>query len=314
MTKRLFIFAGYDKGGIIDDYIFHYLRTLSEFGDIIFYMDNDIPESELNKIRAIPNMLSAGANRHKEYDFGSYKRGYNYAKNNGILENYDWVYFCNDSVYGPCRPFEPFLKNLESSDADFTGVHFSKTAMHPAHLQSFFTGMRPDIFLSDWFGEFLNGVRHITDKMDIAYQYEIMQSLLISRRKFKMHSYLKQLRGNIVYYKPAKVLKSNCPFIKKATFVTDKIFEKPKTLCSAQIALDIMPPDMMGMILKHARRDGPAQLDRILGLNKTHHYIRSTIRTFVRMDDLRTRKFYIRVLGIPVFWIKKKVNNEKNMH
>ena len=53
MTKRLFLFAGYDKDGIVDDTLIYYLSELSKLGDIVFVMDNDASETELNKIKQI---------------------------------------------------------------------------------------------------------------------------------------------------------------------------------------------------------------------------------------------------------------------
>ena len=79
MAKRLFIFAGYDKDCIVDETLLHYLRSLSELGDIVFAMDNNLPDSEINKIKSIKNILSATAVNHGEYDFGSYKIGFKYA-------------------------------------------------------------------------------------------------------------------------------------------------------------------------------------------------------------------------------------------
>ena len=51
MTKRLFIFAGYDANGIIDDALIHYVRALSRHGDIVLCMDSDCKKSELDKIK-----------------------------------------------------------------------------------------------------------------------------------------------------------------------------------------------------------------------------------------------------------------------
>lgn len=110
--KRLALFAGYDKEGIIDDYVIFYLQELSKNADIIYVADCQMQESQLDKIR--PYTLKAIATRHEEYDFGSYKRAYFYAKENGILPHYDYIILCNDSVYGP-------LFNLFNSSADTGG-------------------------------------------------------------------------------------------------------------------------------------------------------------------------------------------------
>ena len=49
--KILTIFAGYDKDNIIDDYVLFYLKELSKFSDIIYIVDCEMPETELNKIK-----------------------------------------------------------------------------------------------------------------------------------------------------------------------------------------------------------------------------------------------------------------------
>ena len=69
-AKRLFLFAGYDKSGIIDNTLLHQIRALSELGDVIFVMDNDASDDMLANVTQIPNVLHASATRHGEYDFG----------------------------------------------------------------------------------------------------------------------------------------------------------------------------------------------------------------------------------------------------
>jgi hypothetical protein len=48
--------------------------------------------------------------RHEEYDFGSYKRGYSYLREKGVLDKVDKLIFCNDSVIFQGRSLEPFFK------------------------------------------------------------------------------------------------------------------------------------------------------------------------------------------------------------
>lgn len=122
MKKRIFIFASYDQDCIIDKLVLHYLKSLSKLGDIIFFADSNHPEKELGKVRRIPNVIFANAERHGEYDFGSYKRGLIWAEQQGIPKNYEWLYFLNDSVAGPFLPLEPVFDDLEEADTDFTGL------------------------------------------------------------------------------------------------------------------------------------------------------------------------------------------------
>ncbi|MHC4553668.1 MAG: rhamnan synthesis F family protein, partial [Planctomycetota bacterium] len=99
MTKRLAIFAGYDGKGQIHDYVVYYLKELKKVADIVFVSDNHFTAESLAPIQDL--IIHSICLPHGEYDFGSYKRGYCWAKETGLLDEYDSLIFCNDSVFGP---------------------------------------------------------------------------------------------------------------------------------------------------------------------------------------------------------------------
>ena len=167
LTKRLFLFAAYDKDCLIDDTLLYYLEALSKLGDIIFTMDNDTPAKEMAKLDRIPNILHASAQRHGEYDFGSYKRGYIWATDNQILDNYDWIYLANDSVLGPMGDLESMLVNIESRGADCVGMVSNDPQLLPAHIQSWFVGLKRHVATSKFFRDFITNVAHQTDKLSV---------------------------------------------------------------------------------------------------------------------------------------------------
>jgi len=218
MVKRLFIFAGYDKDGIVDNTLLHYLRSLSELGDIIFTMDNDAQDSELNKIREIKNVLYVAAARHGEYDFGSYKRGYFYARDHGILDKYDWVYFANDSVYGPLWNLGPVLQDLEGRGVDLTGMTDFENAPTPVQVQSWFVGISKKVATSKFLADFLATVKHQDTKQLVVLKYEVGLSQTILRHGFSMSTIVSGEIGekcHTVYARPIEILKKGVPFIKK---------------------------------------------------------------------------------------------------
>ena len=106
--KRVAIFASYNKQGIIADYILYYLRGLQSVVESIIYIsDNAVKPEEQKKLDGI--VIYKECKRHGCYDFGSYRRGFEWADNNGILDDADELIFCNDSCYGPVFPFENVL-------------------------------------------------------------------------------------------------------------------------------------------------------------------------------------------------------------
>ncbi|MDR1361219.1 MAG: hypothetical protein LBJ18_02820 [Rickettsiales bacterium] len=249
-SRRLFIFAGYDASGIIDDSALLYARALSSLGDIIFFMDNNAAESELNKFRKIPNVLFAGAARHNEYDFGSYKRGFEFAKNHGILENYDWVYFVNDSVYGPLTPMRGVLEKLESDGSDAVAmVATTRVFKKQKFIESWFWGISPRVFLLDEFQQFIAGVKRQPTKEAIAAIYERGITDLLCRNNFATATaYDTGNRG--IYNRPERLFRRGLPFVKKASLT------RHNGELGAQIAriLRRTPAPMRAAIMQNANR------------------------------------------------------------
>jgi lipopolysaccharide biosynthesis protein len=217
-AKRLFIFAAYDpadpRRGVIDDSLLVYLRELSRLGDIVLYMDNDVDPAQMKKLA--PYVLHAGAGRHGEYDFGSYKRAYIWARDNLRLADYDWVYMVNDSVYAPTRPLRPIIGRLESAGWKTTGMVFNPSKRHP-HIQSWFIGMSPAVFLSKWFDEFIRDIRPQNQKGVVTHLYEHGFTRQLAAKNIPWGcEYTIKNRG--VYNRVEYLFRHGFPFIKKSAF------------------------------------------------------------------------------------------------
>ena len=75
--KNTAIYAAYSEDGTISDYVVTYLKKLKEIApNIIYVTDNQMSKNELRKIKPYANHVIA--HRHGEYDWGSFKRGYNW--------------------------------------------------------------------------------------------------------------------------------------------------------------------------------------------------------------------------------------------
>ena len=92
--KRLAVFTHFDKNNIIEDYVVYYVNQLKKYCEKVLFLSlSDLPKEEQQKLEDVILV------KHNEYDFGSYKRGFNYAKDTGMLEDIDEILFVNDSVY-----------------------------------------------------------------------------------------------------------------------------------------------------------------------------------------------------------------------
>lgn len=218
MVRRLFIFAAYDKDNIIDNALMFYLCALGKIGDIVFVMDNDLPKDQLDLVASLPNVLYANAERHGEYDFGSYKRGFAWAKDDDILGKYDWVYFVNDSVYGPIGKLEDILNRLENSGRAFVGMLENSDKGVARHVQSWFMGIDRNLVMHAAVHEFWGRISKLENKNQICIQYEVGFSELIKNLGYDLVTVFAQCnyKSNVIYRQPYRALRHGVPFIKKS--------------------------------------------------------------------------------------------------
>lgn len=174
MTKRLCLFAGYSKQNIIEDYVVYYLKKLSEYADIYYCADCDMPKEELLKIKPYTKLCLA--QRHKKYDFGSWGILYNKIFN---LTDYDELILANDSMFGPLYPLENIFKKMEKVNVSAWSLCANKFMM------SFFVVLKPEVFATQWFKDFITDIKTEMAKNDIVRIYEKKISAIIEEHGLK---------------------------------------------------------------------------------------------------------------------------------
>ncbi len=212
--RRLFLFAGYNKYKFVDHMLLRYLHALSQLGDIVFVMDNELSDEETEKLASIPNMLHIQAQTHGEYDFGSYKRAYQFAARNKILGKYDWIYFVNDSVLGPLFKLGPVLEKLESNGTDVVGMFQCVRGDVPRHIQSWFLGMSGAVAGREYVAAFMDKIKKQPSKQLIILKYEIGFSLILQANGATFSAVAEGNRD--LYVSPYLQIENGIPFLKKA--------------------------------------------------------------------------------------------------
>ena len=257
--KRLVVFAGYDKDNIIDDYVIYYIKELKKIADIIYVSDCNMLDNELQKISDYCLHIING--RHEEYDFGSYKRGYLYAKENNLLNNYDYLILCNDSCYGPLFNFQEIVKNMENKNTDVWGMFYClQDKENDEHLQSYFLAIKSKVYLSEYFDNFLSSVKKEKDKWEVVRKYEIGLGILLKKENVSI-SYLlnsnikdkEEDNNNVPFFNATKAIQCGFPFLKilvlkEFVFLKFTIYDLKKVLNLIKNSYDI------NLIVNHLNR------------------------------------------------------------
>jgi len=222
--KRVAVFASYNKEGIIATFVVHFLKELKkEVDDIIFIADNEIRPNEDYKLKDIVTYIQC--ERHACYDFGSYRRGYEWAAENGLLKDADELIFCNDSCYGPVYPFREVFSKMEEKNCDFWGMTESYQMRY--HLQSYFLVFRQNVFLSEPFRAFVSSFEKQEDFWEYVKKYETMFAEHLLSSGFDCASFCsydsvvgserKELDNPCMY--PVTLLSLGMPLVKRKVFI-----------------------------------------------------------------------------------------------
>lgn len=223
--KRAVVFAHYDKDELVDDYVIYYLKSLKETAqNIIFVSCGNLSDEEKSKLDGIVSHIIA--EHHEEYDFGSYKRGFFYLKENNLLENIDELVLANDSCFGPFYPFTEIFTEMEKKDCDFWGITknnfgYRKVPNHffvrRPHIQSYFIVLKNNTFKSDDFTNFMKSIKPENNKCVVVSNYEIGLSEMLVEMGFRYDVYIDAYEriNNMTIYKWCQlILKYKMPFMK----------------------------------------------------------------------------------------------------
>lgn len=219
MLNRLAVFSHFDKNFVVQDYVFFYLSELSKLNiDIIFVSDCDIEDEYLNKLSKY--VIHSITGRHNEYDFGSYKRGFLFARENLDLNKYDELLFINDSCYAPLFPIKNMFDKMSNLNVDFWGVtsNFNSYLSNISHIQSYFIAFKKQVFLSDLFNNFILNIKQEINKKEIIKKYEIGLTDLLNKNGFSFDVFSELSKKNyavqLLSYKEI-VTRDKVPFVKR---------------------------------------------------------------------------------------------------
>lgn len=218
--NKCLIYAVYDEHGTIPEYVLYTLNKIKKsFNFILLIGDYCLENDEIGKIENLVNY--AEFSKKNSFDFGGYKTGIYYLKNNNILNDIDELYLLNDSCYGPIGKLENVLKEMRKVECDFWGlVDYQDDENHV--MPSSFYCLKHNVINDDYFLNFFDRIKdNLTkDQISLDIEKEFVDYL---ERKYKSSSFLSDREGDClrVYADnpkpllwPKKMLEQGYPFIR----------------------------------------------------------------------------------------------------
>lgn len=232
--KRLAIFAHWDKDNLIEDYVLYYLQNLKNIAQkIIFVSDCELTDEQKEKVSNIVDIVIC--EKHGEYDFGSYKRGFFAAVKDNMIEDFDELIFANDSCYAPMFPFEKMFEKMEGKNIDFWsasgnyfGIGFENgkpVRIVEPHLQSYFLVFKKQVFTCEDFIEFMKNIKKEPNKINVIINYELGLNKNLKEAGFVGRAYAEEYPqiSNPTLCLWDKLVKNGHPFIKTSVLRCNNI-------------------------------------------------------------------------------------------
>ena len=300
--RRLVIYAAYDADGFVDKADIYYIRALQEVADNIIYIaDNELIAGEAEKISKEVNYIKA--EKHGEYDFGSYKRGFMYAKEYGLLEDIDELILCNDSCYAPIYPFKPIFDKMQNEQIDFWGI--TENIEIARHIQSYFMVFRPQVFKAKVFENFLASVKPQNKVRDVIENYEIGLSQSLIKAQFKCKAYIPYPERYPLPIKgatnltacPIWMINQGSPIVKKKSF-QEKISNEEGFFKLKKVIQSVNP-----------------SIAEIISLRKVYQalikdYQKRLQRFFYQKKHTKSGKTIIKICKLPIY--SKEIAHDKS--
>jgi hypothetical protein len=121
-VRRICLFAGYDRDGLVDEHVLALIRELARFADVYYLADGEMRPGELDKLA--PHTKGRWAAKHGAYDFGSYAMLADKLVGWDVIDTYDELMLVNDSSY-LLRPLDGLFAKMDTQASDWWGLQLT---------------------------------------------------------------------------------------------------------------------------------------------------------------------------------------------
>lgn len=194
-AKRLCIFAHFDKDNIVDQYVLFYLQDIRKVADrVVFVSTSSLAQETISAL--LPVCDAVLIRKNEGYDFASWKL----ALQSEILDDFDELILCNDSVYGPFFPLDQIFYEMEEITCDFWGMTSNYDIAY--HVQSYFLVFRKAVLVSSAFQQFWERLETQQSKRGAIKHGEIRLSQTLLKAGFRNSTYTRHrlLLGLAFFY------------------------------------------------------------------------------------------------------------------
>lgn len=271
----------------MDDYVVHYLQALREIANrLVFVSTSSIPEDTISDLENLCDQVILKAN--EGYDFASWRE----AVTSEILEDFDELVLCNDSVYGPLFPLRKVFDKMKGRNCDFWGITGSHDIAY--HVQSYFLVFRKPVLASRLFREFWETMQTLQSKAEVIRSYEVGLSQTLLRAGFRALTYsrYRHMLSHAIFDHCATILY----YLRSHAMKNRQAAKRFKNL----LLHPTLMPALLRTAISHIREIFHLR-SKITSLNPTHFFWRQLIlyshAPFIKVELLRDNPMNVSIVA-----------------
>lgn len=218
VKKCIAVFAVFAMDGLIPEATLYYLKGLKKIAEYVVCVgDCQLMQSMVERLSEIVDECEFV--RHGTYDFGSYRRGMEIARQCGAIGDDTDIIFANDSCYGPVFPLCEAMDKMCSRECDFWGMTVNKIRGE-IHIQSYFYYLKGRVIKTGLIDDFLDNARGIKGRNNAIENFEKQFTKFFESKGFVADSFIPYLEGrtNPTTF-PISLLRLHCPLIKRKALI-----------------------------------------------------------------------------------------------
>ncbi len=229
--KRVLTFLLYDPQGVCDESTLYTLRGFRPFVDHLLVVSNgELQADSRTKVAEIADELLERDN--KGYDVGAYRDAFSHIGWERLAE-FDELLMVNYTFFGPVGSFDAVLHQMADEPVDFWGItDHPEVSPHPylghgtmpAHLQSFWLGVRKPILQSPDFKNYWMSLQEPQSYSDVVVLFETQFTQHFANLGYRWRAaYPSSKYGvdNPAMEAPLALLEDGCPLFKKRLYFHD---------------------------------------------------------------------------------------------
>jgi CDP-glycerol glycerophosphotransferase (TagB/SpsB family) len=287
-VRRICLFAGYDRDGVVDETVVAYVRELSRFADVYYLADCHVDASELSKLEGVT--CGAWGIRHGAYDFGSFSKLATELVGWEVIDSYDELMLVNDSCY-LLRPLDEVFSAMDAKACDWWGMQatkglartreaasnqftekipldvvkrdllpeFEKDDLYDFHVGSYFTVYRSPVVRDPGFRRQLEAVHDQVNKLLIIQKYEIGLTHYLVGHGFEFDTFVEHLHPFHPLFTETHftLIAEGFPLLKKY-FLYQNHYDTPDLVAWKERVLELVPGAPVAMLERNLVRTSPA--------------------------------------------------------